>query len=156
MPVTAHLISRFLHVAVAMLWVGNLGALAGVILPAARSKGEHAPNLGPIVDRLRYTLWLGPLTLLLGAWLVTAAGHSWSELASAGWGHAVLGGLVIAVVMMGLEGGLVVRSMRQAHQAPAGERDEHLGKAWTGALVAAVLGIVAAFLMVAAPLGGLA
>lgn len=154
MPITAHLISRFLHIAAAILWVGNLGALAGVILPAARTKGEHAPNLGPILTRLRYTLWLGPLTVLLGAWLITASGHSWSELTSPPWGHAILGGIGIAVVMMGLEGGLVVRSMRKAHTAPAEERDEHLDLAWTGAVAATFLGLVAAFLMVAAPLGG--
>ncbi len=156
MAITAHLVARFLHVAVAMLWVGNLGALAGVILPAARTKGEHAPNLGPIVDRLRYTLWLGPLTVLLGAWLVTASGHGWAELGARGWGDTILGGIVIAVIMMGLEGGLVVRSMRKAHQAPAGDRDAHLSKAWKGAVAAAVIGLVAAFLMVSTTLGGLA
>lgn len=73
MPVTEHLIARFLHVTLAMLWVGNLGHLSMVLLPAARGR-DHAPNLGPIVQRLRTTLYLGPATFLAGALTATILG----------------------------------------------------------------------------------
>lgn len=149
-----HLVARFLHVGSAMLWVGSLAVLAWVVLPAGRGERGHAPNLGPVLSKLRPLRWLGPATFLFGAWLVTASGHSWSGLVEPGWGHAILGGIVLAVVMMGLEHSLVYPKMREAHRGPEAERDAKLGSAQTAASASAVLGLIAAFLMVLALLGG--
>lgn len=149
-----HLAARSLHVGAAMLWVGYLGVLAWVLLPAARGEGGHPPNLGPILKRVRPFRWLGPATFLFGFWLVTATGRSMSALVEPGWGHAILGGIALAVVMMGLEHGLVLPRMRKAHRGPTEERTEHVGTAQTAASAATVLGLAAAVLMVLALLGG--
>lgn len=149
-----HLGARFLHVAAAMLWVGYLGTLAGVLFPASRGNDGHAPNLGPLLERLTPLRWLGPLTFLLGFWLVTASGHTMAMLLEPGWGHAIMGGIVIALVMMGLEHGLAIPRARQAHEGPPGERAQNLRTAQMAAGGAAVLGLIAAFLMVLALLGG--
>lgn len=149
-----HLTARFLHVGAALLWVGYLAFLAWAVIPAARAEGGHAPNVGPIVERLRPFTFLGPLVLAFGLWLVTASGHSYSQLLEPGWGHAITGGLVLSVVMMGLEHSLVVPKLREAHRAPADERRELLDRAGLGAAVAAVLGLIVGFLMVLALLGG--
>lgn len=148
-----HLLARFTHVGAAMLWVGYLGLLAWAVIPAARGR-EHGANVGPIVDRLRPFKALGPIVFLAGFWLITASGHSMAELVQPGWGHAVLGGIVVATVMMGLEHSLVFPRLREAHQGPGDERDENLATAGKAAGTSAVLGVVAAFLMVLALLGG--
>lgn len=149
-----HLALRFLHVSAAMLWVGYLGLMAWVVIPAARKGGSHGPNVGPIVDRLRPFTLLGPLVFLLGFGLVTATGRPMADLIQPGWGHAVLGGIAISLAMMGLEHGLVVPRLRKAHQAAGEDRLGHLSTAGTAAGAAAVLGLMAAFLMVLALLGG--
>lgn len=149
-----HLAARFLHVGSAMLWIGYLAVLAWVLLPASRGQGEHAPNLGPILRRLRPMRWLGPFVFLVGFWLITASGHGMGELLDPGWGHAISGGIGLAVVMMGLEHGLVAPRLEDAHRGPVDERDEHLGVAQKAASAAALLGLVAAFVMVLALLGG--
>lgn len=149
-----HLVARFLHVGSAILWVGYLAFVAWVLLPASTDKGGHAPNLGPILQRLRGMRWLGPFVFLAGLWLVTASGHGFADLMEPGWGHAISGGIVLAVAMIGLEHSLVLPRVEAAHQGPAEERDEELSTAQTAASVAAALGLVAAFLMVLALLGG--
>lgn len=149
------LAARFVHVGAAMLWVGYLAVLALVLLPASRGEGEHAPNLGPILQRLSPMKWLGPVVFVAGLWLVTASGHGFDQLLEPGWGHAVLGGLGISVVMMGLEHGIVLPRLRDAHQGPVGERDANLATAQRAALAATVLGLLAAFVMVIAFQGGL-
>ncbi len=154
MPDMMHLVVRSLHVVAAMLWVGYLATLAGAVLPAARGREGHAPNLGPILQRLTPYRWLGPATFLLGFWLVIASGNPMARLLEPGWGHALLGGIAIAVAMMGLEHGVVLPRMRSAHEGPPGERIEHLGRAQLAAGASAGLGLVAAFLMVLALLGG--
>lgn len=150
-----HLTARALHVGGAMLWIGYLAFLAWAVIPAARRKGGHEPNLGPIVERLRPFTFLGPVVLALGFWLVTASGHAMSDLLQPGWGHAILGGVVVSLVMMGLEHALVVPGLRKAHRGPAEQRGSNLDRAAIAAGVAAVLGLVVAFLMVLALLGGL-
>jgi uncharacterized membrane protein len=151
----AHLTARFLHVGAALLWIGYLAFLAWAVIPAARHGGAHGANVGPIVERIRPFTFLGPLVLAFGLWLVTASGHAYGELLQPGWGHAITGGIVLSIAMMGLEHGLVVPRLRDAHTGPTEERDDHLAKASTGAQVAAVLGLLATFLMVLALLGGL-
>lgn len=151
---TMHLVARFLHVGAGMLWIGYLAFLAWGLIPAARGEGAHGANIGPVLERIRWFTMLGPLTFLLGFWLITASGHSFGQLIEPGWGHAILGGIVIAIVAMGLEHGLVVPRLREAHRGPSEERGAHLDRAALGAGSAAVLGLVAAFLMVLALLGG--
>jgi uncharacterized membrane protein len=148
-----HLTARFLHVGAALLWIGYLAFLAWAVIPAARH-GAHGANVGPIVERIRPFTLLGPLVLAFGLWLVTASGHSYGQLIEPGWGHAILGGLVVSLAMMGLEHGLVVPRLREAHTGPAEDRGDHLDKAAIGAKTATVLGLVVAFLMVLALLGG--
>lgn len=150
-----HLIARFLHVGAAMLWVGYLATLGLVILPAARgARGGHAPNLGPILDRMRIGMFFGPATLLFGAWLVTASGHTWGQLLEPGWGHAIIGGIVVSVIMLALEGALIMPGIRKAHAGPIEEREAHLASVQLTALWAAGLGLLAAFLMINARFGG--
>lgn len=150
-----HLAARFLHVGAAIVWVGYLVVLAWVILPAARASDAHAPNLGPLLERLSPARWLGPAVFLLGAWLVTASGHSWSQITQGAFGHGVLGGIVVAIAMMGLEHGLVFPRMRSAHEGPPDEREDALATATKAAVASALLGLLAALFMVYAGLGGL-
>lgn len=149
-----HLVVRFLHVGAAMLWIGYLAFLARGVIPAARD-GSHGANVGPIVNRMRAFSWLGPLVLVLGFWLVTASGHGMADLLEPGWGHAILGGIGLAVGMMGLEHAVVVPRLREAHGGPAHDRRENLDRAALAASVAALLGLVAAFLMIFATFGAL-
>lgn len=149
-----HLAARFLHVGTAMLWIGYLAFLAWVLIPAARDEGGHGPNVGPIVARLRPFTFLGPLVLAFGFWLVTASGHAFDRLLEPGWGHAITGGIVVSIVMMGLEHAVVVPKLREAHRGPADQRGPNLDRAALAAGAAAVLGLAVAFLMVLALLGG--
>jgi uncharacterized membrane protein len=146
---------RYVHVAAAMLWVGYLAVLALVLVPAARGDDEHTPNLGPLIQRLGPMRSLGPLVLLAGVGMVLVDGRPLDALWTTGWGHAVLGGLGIAVAMMGLEHGLALPRLEDAHKARGEARDEELATAQRAAGAAAVLGLVAALLMVLALQGGL-
>lgn len=146
-----HLVARFLHVSAATLWVGYLALLAVVLVPAARDADEAA---APSPERLRPFTVLGPLTLAFGLWLVTASGHGFGDLLEPGWGHAVSGGIAIAVAMMGLEHAVGLPALREARERGPAERGEALRRAGRAAGAAAGLGLLAAFLMVLALLGG--
>ncbi|MDX1612135.1 MAG: hypothetical protein R3185_07180 [Candidatus Thermoplasmatota archaeon] len=153
MPDAMHLTARFLHVTAVTLWIGYLATLAMVVLPAARG-GQHASNLGPVLQRLGPMRAMGVLVFLFGAWLVTASGHSWSQLGQAGWGHAVSGSIALWAIITGLEHGMVLPSLKKGHQAVGEERATLLRRGQQAALVATLLGIAAVLLMTAALLGG--
>jgi putative copper export protein len=148
-----HLVARFVHVGSAMLWVGYLGALAWVAVPAIREAGEQA-RVAALLDKLAWTRALGPVVFLAGFWLVTASGRSFGQLVEPGWGHAILGGIALATAMIGLEHGRVFPKLREAGQAQAGQVDAPLEAAGRAAGIACALGLVTAFLMVVALLGG--
>lgn len=149
-----HLGARFFHVGAAMLWVGYLAFLSMVLFPAARNKqAQHAPNLGPLVQRLAPLKWLGPIVLLTGFWLITATGRPISALITPGWGHAITTGIVLAIAMMGLEHALIYPRFRDAHQGPQNERENHLQRAHQSAIIATLLGLAATALMILALLG---
>lgn len=137
-----------------MLWIGYLAVLAFVVSPSAKARGEHAPNLGPLLKGIKPFRWLGPLVLATGLLLIPATGRSFAALVEPGWGHAILGGLVLALVMMGIEHGFALPRLRKAHQGPSEDREDHLTAAFRGSLAALSLGLLATFLMVLALLGG--
>lgn len=149
-----HLAARFLHVAAALIWVGYLAFLAMVLIPAARNQQtQHAPNLGPLLQRIAPLKWLGPIVLVTGFWLITAAGYPVSALTTPGWGHAITTGIVLALAMMGIEHSLVLPRFQDAHQGPQDEREANLKRAHQGATTATILGLIAVAMMVLALIG---
>lgn len=169
MSQTIHLISVWLHILAAAVWIGGMAALGLLFVPLLRRErfeGVARPLLHAAALRFRWIGW-GALSVLLVTGLVNARaqGVPWSawvdpDFWTTAWGLAL--GCKLAVVLLTLIvsavhdfhfGPKAIRLMRDAPESPEAER-MRWWSSWLGRLLL-LLSLVILWFAVLLPRGGL-
>lgn len=97
--------SVWLHIFMAMLWIGGMGFLVLVIVPELRKPGADRASMAALVHslgvRFRTVGWIALSTLLLtGSYNMAVRGLRWADVFSAeGWSNPTVRALGIKLVL---------------------------------------------------------
>jgi putative copper export protein len=144
--VTAYVLSVYIHILAATVWVGGIAFLVLVIVPALRRADRAAalPMMRETVMRFRTVGWCAFAVLVVtGLYNLHARAIGWAQLSSAAWRATPLGRALIAKLSL-FAGVLVLsavhdfwigpRAMRALEEAPDAPRTKRLRHAtgWIG------------------------
>lgn len=133
---------RYGHVLSATCWVGGYALLALVIIPVLK-KGPNKLLTQMAITVVRVLTYTGTLTIGFGLVLVMYT-RGYANLLHSKWGMLVLGGIVIAVVLLGIGDG----ALRPAIKRLPTSGDARKALLWAG--VGFALTVIAIGLMTAA------
>lgn len=169
MPDSLHLISIWLHILAATIWIGGMAALGLLLVPLLRRERFQdvaTPLLYESALRFRWIGW-GALGVLIvtGLFNVRAQGIPWSTWLEPGfwetaWGQALGWKLVFVIVVLVVSGihdfhvgPKAVRLMEESPSSPEAER-MRWWSSWLGRL-ALLLSLLILWFAIFLPRGGL-